>query len=493
MSDSHQSRWDALTEIARRCVAEKQFDKAEEAFLAALREAEQFGDGDSRVAATLNALARVYHRRSKFFPAAALLHRLLGIKEREHGEQHPELAGILSNLAEMYARLGDTRQELELRSRALDIRKASGETEGGALEGLRARIAELQEKLNEETSRTEAARTSTRQRMRLPTGSTDLPLILPTPVASEAQRTPFAPALSPLREAPPWAAPGAGAEQAAPRAQPWATRTPTPAPVRATKPAEATPAAARAPVIQPNAATVTPSFIQAPLIEPLGASVTPATPIAAVPRPLPAGPAWQPLAPPAPTTSWPGARIEAEPELQAEPDEYIHETPFRAKRNWRPIATGAVAVALAGVVAVLVMSRPETSASSTGQVEAQSVIAEPPPRSSIGPIDRTVKEAMEIGLANLEQAPARTQFAPEPSDEQPVTSGTEPTIEGGTEPGRITRIEAPSDPRLRIAVPSVSLARVSDSIESSTQAKVDSLALVHDQAVIEYKGKKPRQ
>jgi tetratricopeptide (TPR) repeat protein len=493
MSDAHQSRWDALTEIARRCVAEKQFDKAEEAFLAALREAEQFGDVDSRVAATLNALARVYHRRSKFFPAAALLHRLLGIKEREHGEQHPELAGILSNLAEMYARLGDTRQELELRSRALDIRTASGESEGGALEGLRARIAELREKLIDEKSRADAARTSPRQRMRLPTGSNDLPLILPTPVATEAQRTPFAPALSPLREAPPWSAPGAGAERAAPRAQRWVTRTPTPAPVPASKPAEATPAAAHAPVLEPNAATVTPSFVQAPLIEPLGASVTPAAPIAAAPRPLPAGPAWHPLAPPAPTTSWPGARIESEREPQPEPDEYIQEAAFRPRRNWRPIATGAMAVALAGVVAVLVMSRPETTASSTGQVEAQSALPAPPPQPSIGPIDRTVKEAMEIGLANLEGASGNNQFSPEQTDEPPVTPGAEPPIVGGTEPGSLTRSAAPSTRPLRVAVPSVQLARVSDSIESAMQAKVDSVTQVSDQTVTEYQGKKPRQ
>lgn len=504
MSDTHQSRWDALTEIARRCVAEKQFDKAEEAFLAALREAEQFGDGDSRVAATLNALARVYHRRSKFFPAAALLHRLLGIKEREHGENHPELAGILNNLAEMYARLGDTRQELELRSRALDIRTSSGETEGGALEGLRDRIAELREKLEEETRRTEAARTSPRQRLRVPTGVTDLPLILPTPVATAAQRAPFAPALSPLREAPPWTAPGAGAGSAAPRAQPWATRTPTPAPTP--KAAPPTPAASHAPVMD-RAATVTPAFVQAPAIEPLGASVTPAKPIVAAPfalsaaptQPivaaplqLPAGPAWQPLAPPAPKVSWPGETAKVEPDRQPEPDEYIQEAPYRPRRNWRPIATGAVAVALAGIVAVLVISRPETSASSTGQVEVQSTTPAPPPQSSVGPIDRTVKEAMEIGLANLENATGNNQFSPQPV-EPPVTPETELPIEGGTEPGSITRNTAPSDPRLRVALPSASLARVSASIESAMTAKVDSLTLVNDQTVIEYKGKKPRQ
>lgn len=493
MSDTHQSRWDALTEIARRCVAEKQFDKAEEAFLAALREAEQFGDGDSRVAATLNALARVYHRRSKFFPAAALLHRLLAIKEREHGEKHPELAGILSNLAEMYARLGDTRQELELRSRALDIRTASGESEGGALEGLRDRIAELREKLSEETSRTEAARTSPRQRMRVPTGATDLPLILPTPVATAAQRAPFAPAMSPLREAPPWTAPGSDAERGAPRAQPWATRTPTPAP--APKAVPPTPVATLAPVIEDRAAAVTPAVVLVPAIEPLGASVTPAQPMVAAPLPLPAGPAWKPLAPPAPKASWPGERAEAEPDRQPEPDEYIQDAPYRPRRNWRPIATGAVAVALAAVLAVMVVSRPETSASSTGQVEAPSTTPEPPPppRSSVGPIDRTVKEAMEIGLANLENASGSTQFSVEQPVEPPVTPNAELPIEGGTEPGSITRSTAPSDPRLRVVLPSASLARVSDSIESKMTAKVDSLTLVNDQTVIEYKGKKPRQ
>jgi hypothetical protein len=232
--------------------------------------------------------------------------------------------------------------------------------------------------------------------------------------------------------------------------------------------------------------------VQETAIEPLGASVTPAKPIVAAPLALPAGPAWQPLAPPAPKVSWPGERAEAEPDHQPEPDEYIQEAPYRPRRNWRPIATGAVAVALAAVVAVLVISRPETSASSTGQVETPSTTPAPPPQSSIGPIDRTVKEAMEIGLANLENASGSNQFSPEQPEEPPVTPDTV-RIEGGTEPGSITRNTAPSDPRLRVALPSASLARVSDSIESKMTAKVDSFTLVNDQTVIEYKGKKPRQ
>ncbi|HSJ62832.1 MAG TPA: tetratricopeptide repeat protein [Gemmatimonadaceae bacterium] len=202
MSQTQPSRWEALTEVARRCVAEKQFDKAEEAFLAALREAEQFGENDPRITATLNALARVYHRRSKFFPAAALLHRLLGIKEREHGEEHPELAGILNNLAEMYSRLGDARQELELRERALHIRTNSGESEGGALDALRMRIAELRQKMDEERSREEMQRNAPKPRIPVPTGATDLPLILPsaTPIASPSLGA--AAASSPRKAAP---------------------------------------------------------------------------------------------------------------------------------------------------------------------------------------------------------------------------------------------------------------------------------------------------
>ena len=58
MSDTLTERWDALIEVGRRFLAEQQFDRAEEAYAAALRCAESFGDDDPRMATTLNGLAR---------------------------------------------------------------------------------------------------------------------------------------------------------------------------------------------------------------------------------------------------------------------------------------------------------------------------------------------------------------------------------------------------------------------------------------------------
>ncbi len=155
MTDTNAARWEAYSEAGRQCFGDKQFEKAEEAFLAALRAAEQFGDDDPRLAASLNNLARAYCRRDKYFPAAALLHRLLGIKEREMGDTHPELAGVVTNLAEMYMRLGDARQELSLRERALAVRTANGDTPDSAILPIQVRIDHLRHKLTEEKAATD--------------------------------------------------------------------------------------------------------------------------------------------------------------------------------------------------------------------------------------------------------------------------------------------------------------------------------------------------
>jgi hypothetical protein len=527
MNQSQPSRWEALTEAARRCVAEKQFDKAEEAFLAALREAEQFGDADPRVAVTLNALARVYHRRSKFFPAAALLHRLLGIKEREHGEEHPELAGILSNLAEMYARLGDARQELELRERALNIRVGSGEAEGGALEGLRSRITELKQKLEEEKARDEAARNAPRSRFPVPTGATDLPLIMPTPLASPLVSSSFAPAFTPAvkTESRPSTAPRAAmAAPARPRTapQPVAPTAPPSAPQAATPIA---PLAARAdvlPTVRPTPSlrpltgssmvvepgSVTPNPLGAVTTDPIGA-VTPevlraVAPLAAeplapevvpapqwkplVPEVVPA-PQWTPIAPPAPVTSWPGERHDPEPE--PEPDDYSGEFSSAPRRNWKPFAFGGAAVAAMAAAAVLLLSGPETSGSAAGDLAAQPAASVPevePPAPAI--TNPTEAQALEAGLANLQQEDQAL-----PSDSRNGEPGSiDPAQNAGAQGATgVSNGDASRGSRVRVPIPSLSLDNVTKSIEAAARARVDSLTEAKDKQVYEYKGKDPRQ
>lgn len=529
MNQSQPSRWEALTEAARRCVSEKQFDKAEEAFLAALREAEQFGDADPRVAVTLNALARVYHRRSKFFPAAALLHRLLGIKEREHGEEHPELAGILSNLAEMYARLGDARQELELRERALNIRVGSGEAEGGALEGLRSRITELKQKLDEEKSRDEAARNAPRSRFPVPTGATDLPLIMPTPLASPLVSSSFAPAFTPAAktESRPSTAPRAtmaapartrtAPQPVAPSAPPNAPQAATPiapAAVRADALPTVRPTPAPRPltgssvVVEPN--SVTPNPLGAVTTDPIGAvtpevlrAVAPHTAEPLAPEVLPTpqwkplapevvpAPQWTPIAPPAPVTSWPGERHDPEPEAESEPDDYAGEFSSVPRRSWKPFAFGGVAVAAMAAAAVLLLSGPETSGSAAGDLAAQPAASVPevePPAPTI--TNPTEAQALEAGLANLQQEDQALPSDLGGGEPESIDPSRNDGAQGAT---GVSNGDTSRGSRVRVPVPSLSLDNVTKSIEAAARARVDSLTQAKDKQVYEYKGKDPRQ
>jgi len=194
MTESIETRWKKFSEAGRECASAKQYDKAEEAYLAAMRAAEHFGDEDPRLPATLNALARVYCMRNKFFPAAALLHRLVAIAERTLGDQHPRVAGVVANLAEMYARLGDIRQELALRERAHAIRKNSGESDDASLAKGYERLVSLRRKHAEATG----------QPVQVTPAAATTPVSVPMPVA--AKPAPVA-ATAPLRMPTPIPAP----------------------------------------------------------------------------------------------------------------------------------------------------------------------------------------------------------------------------------------------------------------------------------------------
>ena len=192
MTETIETRWEKFSEAGRECALAKQYDKAEEAYLAAMRAAEHFGDDDPRLPATLNALARVYCMRNKFFPAAALLHRLVAIAERTLGDQHPRVAGVVANLAEMYARLGDIRQELALRERAHAIRKNSGESDDASLAKGYERLVFLRRKHAEATG----------QPVQITPAASNTPVSVPAPMVVKppavAAPEPIMPAQAPL-------------------------------------------------------------------------------------------------------------------------------------------------------------------------------------------------------------------------------------------------------------------------------------------------------
>jgi tetratricopeptide (TPR) repeat protein len=91
--------WKLLYETGRQALQDRKLQVAEQSFSAALQLAEDFAAGDPRLAATLNALARIYSLQRRYLAAAALLNRLLEVTERTLGPTHVQVAGVLTNLA----------------------------------------------------------------------------------------------------------------------------------------------------------------------------------------------------------------------------------------------------------------------------------------------------------------------------------------------------------------------------------------------------------
>lgn len=147
MADTSTNSWKLLYETGRQALQARKLQEAEQSFSAALQLAEDFAPGDPRLAATLNALARIYSLQRRYLAAAALLNRLLEVTERTLGGNHVQVAGVLTNLAEMYTHLGAAREELELRERVLAIRADDPNADATSLDRLRERVTELRSTL----------------------------------------------------------------------------------------------------------------------------------------------------------------------------------------------------------------------------------------------------------------------------------------------------------------------------------------------------------
>ena len=143
MADTSTTSWKLLYEAGRQALQARKLQEAEQSFSAALQLAEDFAPGDPRLAATLNALARIYSLQRRYLAAAALLNRLLEVTERTLGPTHVQVAGVLTNLAEMYTHLGAAREELELRERVLAIRGDDPNADAASLQRLGERVTEL--------------------------------------------------------------------------------------------------------------------------------------------------------------------------------------------------------------------------------------------------------------------------------------------------------------------------------------------------------------
>jgi tetratricopeptide (TPR) repeat protein len=106
----------------------RRVNEAERQFAEAVKEAEQFGEDDNRLAVSLNNLAAVYHTQGKYGMAEPHYLRALEIRKRVLGDDHKDIASNLYNLAVLYSAKKDYDKAEGYYLQALAIReKALGD------------------------------------------------------------------------------------------------------------------------------------------------------------------------------------------------------------------------------------------------------------------------------------------------------------------------------------------------------------------------------
>ncbi len=101
-----EKRWEGLIADGETAYQAGRYAEAEKPLLAALQEAEKFGEQDTRLATSLNNLAALYRAQGKYTKAEPLSQRALAIDEKALGPEHPSVATSLNNLAELYPTQG---------------------------------------------------------------------------------------------------------------------------------------------------------------------------------------------------------------------------------------------------------------------------------------------------------------------------------------------------------------------------------------------------
>ena len=99
---AQETSWEKYNEAARRAYQQADYAEAEKLLKAALKEAENFGEQDPRLATSLGSLAELYGAQGKYTEAEPLYQRALAIAEKALGPEQPTVAAGVGSLAELY-------------------------------------------------------------------------------------------------------------------------------------------------------------------------------------------------------------------------------------------------------------------------------------------------------------------------------------------------------------------------------------------------------
>jgi len=113
--------WEYYMTEGAKAYQDGQETNAEMFYLAALENLQKAGTKDPRLAATLNALAVLYHAQKKYAQAELLYKQVLQLLEQTIGPDHSTLATTLNNLAVVYEAQGKYTEAAPLYQRALAL------------------------------------------------------------------------------------------------------------------------------------------------------------------------------------------------------------------------------------------------------------------------------------------------------------------------------------------------------------------------------------
>ncbi len=116
-----ETHWETLVADGETAFQAGRYAEAEKLCLAALKEAEVFGEQDPRLATSLNNLAVLYDAQGNYAQAEPFYQRAITIYEKALGPEHRDVAAAINNLAELYRARGQHTQAEPLYQRELAI------------------------------------------------------------------------------------------------------------------------------------------------------------------------------------------------------------------------------------------------------------------------------------------------------------------------------------------------------------------------------------
>ncbi len=121
-ASAQDTQWKKSNDAGLMAYQQGRYAEAEKLFLAALKEAEKFGEQDPRYATSLNNLAALYDTQGKYAQAEPLYQRALAIDEKALGPEHPDVATDLENYAALLHKLNRDAEADKMEARAQAIR-----------------------------------------------------------------------------------------------------------------------------------------------------------------------------------------------------------------------------------------------------------------------------------------------------------------------------------------------------------------------------------